>query len=135
MVIYYYSPIEDLKHGFWVNRNIKKNYYPKDIPVFTLSLRRMVWLAYWYFLKFKKPQLPDISGTYHCWFVSSGCWGEIESDEKRVYVNPWKIEQCWGGLVETIIHEVLHLKYWENTKNMSYEEREQYIEAKRKELG
>lgn len=131
MVTYHYSPIEDLKHGFWVRGAIKDSYYPKGVPIFTLSLKRMVWLAFWYFLKFKDPQIPE-SDNYDCHFVSSGCWGCFDIERKRIYVNPWKINCVPGGLVETILHEILHIKEYERTKNMSYEEREKYIEDKRK---
>jgi hypothetical protein len=104
----------------WAYRTIKnkKWHEDKNLVIFKPNLFKMIKL--W----FKKPIPPEIETEFPitCYWISSGTWGS--------YTPPDKIFICPRGLKnikKVIQHEIAHLKYNDIVKDMTHEEKEEYI--------
>lgn len=75
----------------------------------------------------KKPKGPDIDTDLQitCFWKSCGTWGSYRPPNK-IFICPWEIPD----LKQTIEHEIAHLKYFNQTKKMNYNQREKYINSK-----
>lgn len=59
-----------------------------------------------------------------CYWVSSGTWGSYQPPNK-IFICPWNIPD----MEEIIKHEIKHLKYEYKVKNMSHEDKEDFIDS------
>jgi len=122
------------KDLFWMYKTYisMKELKRKDILVFKPSIKN--WIRLW----FKKPEGKiNISVRYPitCYWISSGTWGAF-TPPNTIYICPWKKD---GGmysvneLKRVIFHELFHLYYYEETKTLTFKEREDYINRKMRE--
>ncbi len=125
-----YSLKEDLR---WIYKTLRefKQLEDKGLLVFFPSIQKTfsLWL--------KRPKTIDVEVRYPitCYWRSAGTWGGFTPPNK-IYICPWKKT---GGMYTTeelkrvIYHEIFHLYYFEETKNLSFKDREKYINLKMKE--
>ena len=125
MIKYKYNFFIDLKWGW---RTIKNYRWlkSKNLKIFLPNPFKMAYLI------IKKPKCPkiNIKKNIICYWLSSGTWGAYTPPNK-IFICPWKIHKI-GGFEKIIKHEITHLQYEQDVKNMNHEEKEQYIMEKEK---
>lgn len=119
-ITYKYSLFYDLQ---WMYLTLKKRKWlqEKRLIYFTPSLSRMVKL--W----FNRPKGPNLSVEFNvtCYWVSSGTWGAYRFPDK-IFICAHKLDD----MKRVIMHEIIHLKYDNDVKHMTHEEKEDYINKK-----
>lgn len=103
----------------------------KNLVVFYPSLTRMISL--W----FRKPSKLNVDVRYPitCYWISAGTWGAF-TPPNEIFICPWKKD---GGmysaeeLKRVIMHELQHLYFFDETKDMNFTDRENYINQKMRE--
>ena len=74
---------------------------------------------------FNKQLMRIEGGDIYCYWIHSGTWGSYRPPN-NIYICPWQIEKT-GGFERLLRHEITHLRYYDMTKNMTHEERENFI--------
>jgi hypothetical protein len=120
MINYKYNLYKDLKWAYLTIKNYKW-LKEKELKFFFPNPFRMIYL--WC----KKPVGPhiNINKNINCYWISSGTWGAF-TPPNEIFICPWEIP----NLEKVILHEIAHLEFEQNTKNMSYEEKEKFINQK-----
>ncbi len=128
-----YSLLADLR---WIFRTFRdaRGLEEKGLVVFRPSLKNMFSL--WR----ERPGAIDIEviRPMTCYWISAGTWGAFTPPD-RIYICPWK---KGGGaytaneMKRTMYHELFHLYYYDDTRDMSFADREAFVNQKMKdELG
>ncbi len=125
MITYRYSLLEDLRWSWrtlkklkWLNAHNLKIFYPNPLKI----------VALW----FVRPRTAfQTEKNITCFWIHAGTWGAYTPPDK-IFICPWQIERA-GGLEQVIRHEITHLEHEAEVKNMSHEEKEDYIESKIKQ--
>lgn len=107
----------------WAYRTIKNYRWcrSKGLPIFTPSVLKMIelWIC--------RPVGPKIETEFPvtCYWISSGTWGAYTPPDK-VFICP----RNQKNIERVIKHEITHLKYNDDVKNMTHEEKEKFINSK-----
>jgi hypothetical protein len=73
----------------------------------------------------KKNNCLDIKKEYKCFLMFYGCYGYYDYPDK-IFVN---INAKIDFILETIIHELIHLFVYEKSQNMKYQEIENLVDS------
>ena len=126
---YKYNFFRDL---YWIYQTFKNKdrLLKKKLVVFSPSFKSVFSL--WK----KRPEEISINTKFPItlYWISSGTWGAFAPPDK-IFVCPWKKD---GGMYSThelkklILHEITHLYLWEETKYLSFAEREEIVNNRMK---
>lgn len=129
--MFFYFPFESIKKIN--NKNINKQIY-KDEKHFQIEKMKKILEKKWAEkedLVFKclyeynqKEKILNFSKEYQCILSFYGCYGYYKPPNK-IYVN---INAKTKFIIETIIHELIHLLIYKNTKNKSYKDIEKLVD-------
>jgi hypothetical protein len=98
-----------------------------NIVYFRPSINLKLWLENW--LKVTTPPIIDCVPDVTCYWRYFGSWGMYHPEDNSISICPYQIQKAPGGLVGVIRHELTHLQHPE-ANNMSFEDKERYIETK-----
>jgi len=119
MIKYKYNLLVDFKiigQTFYYYRWLKS----KGIKIIHPNHFRMVSL--WWRLPDNLPKI-NLKKDITCYIVSCGTWGAYQEPDK-IFICPYGIKD-----VEDVInHEIRHLEYANETRHMTHEDREKYVD-------